>query len=365
MKITSSNSYDVNSCKKNIYSRQSISNNLTARDSVNFGSAKSGAAKILDYVNKKGFFAEFLIIDTFSMIIPRIWIGLNRDKENTGHLNYQAGMEEAGREVVSGPSMFLIPMGIFELIKHASPGAKIQKNTMEALSSAMRDVIQETSDAKTLKNKEKLSKKLSEKLFDKAFGDFNIAQKQQTKQKFVDILNRPSAKIAEFNELVKEINITNKAKTTLDSGALNFKNEENLIDNPSTKFSKFIDSIKNIFNTKKSKPVSESEAINSINSSHFFKDFKHYSNDIINNFTKQNFAQNITGNSKNSAVSFLEKIQNKKSLTRVGGSIATYFAVGAFLLELPKLYIKNKVSPAMQSAKRAKLEAEGGVNENK
>lgn len=328
MKVTSSKSYDVG-CRKNNLTQQPNLNVRAERGDVAFGSAKQGVTKVLDFVDKKGFFGEFLIVDTLSLIVPRIVIGLNRDKEKTGHLNYQAGLEEAGREVISGPSMFLIPMGIIELVKHLSPAAKIQRDILSELSASMDDVLKNTKDVSVLKDKDKLSRNISGTLFDRAFGDYELKNKKALKNKFVDLLNDPSAKIADFEKLVVEINNKNKSKTTLDSHMVIKSKNGSISANP------------------------------------LFKDFKHYSNDVVDKFAKHDFGKGTLESSKEAAKGFLEHIQKVRRTTRIGASVASYLAVGAFLLELPKLYLRSKISPAMASAKRARQEvSDGGGYEN-
>jgi hypothetical protein len=341
MKVTFSKPYDVG-CRKNNLAQQPNLNIKAARSDVSFGSAKGGVVKVFNFVDKHGFFGEFLIVDTLSLVIPRILIGLNRDKEKTGHLNYKAGFEEAGREVFSGPSMFLIPMGLFEALKHVAPASKIQKNTLSELSEAMHNVVENTSDLSTFKSKDKLSRAISGNLFDKAFGDYKLANKKALRTQFVDLLNNQSVKIVDFENLVVQINNKNKTATTLDSKALNFSKIPTSLDPKTLKVKK-----------------------NSVAAEHLFKDFKHYSKDIVNKFAINDFVKGNIGESKSAAKVFLDTVEKARRTTRIGASLSSYLAVGMFLLVLPKLYLKSKVSPAMESAKRARQEAAGGTNENK
>lgn len=328
MKITSNKSYDVGCRTNNLPNQQPNLDNKAARSGVSFGSAKSTITKTFDFIDRKGFFTEFLIVDSLSLIIPRIIIGLNRDKDETGHLNYKAGIEETGREVISGPSMFLIPIGMFTALKHIAPAAKIPRLNMNEISCTMEDVVKETSDLKILNNKEKLNKNLAEKLFDKAFGDFKLNDKNKLKSEFVELLNKPKEKMADFKNLIVRINNSNKAKITLDTETLNINKTQ-------------------------------------IKSEFLFEDYKHYSDDIIDKFSKQNFVKDAIQNSKDSAIGFLEKLQKNRRGIRAATSFASYLAVGGFLLILPKLYLQSKISPAMESAKRARAEAkQGGENEN-
>lgn len=323
---TSKIQYDANYSKDNSMISQVTSANKVARNGVSFKgsmSAKDGLADIMGFIEKKGFFAEFLLVDTLSMIIPRIVIGLSRDKEKTGKINYKAGAEEAGREILSGPSMILIPMGILEAVKHFTPAAKIPIGTMQELSSAFRSVIN-----KTAGKSEDLNKDFARKLFDNAFGPLKLAegQKDGFASKFVEILTGANSSGDEFEKLVAEIN--NKS---VNGSHLNTKE------------------------IKLSKKVSVSPAS-------LLEDFKHYSSDIVAKFKEQNFTKNSIRDYKKAAREFLKNIQSKRSLTRIATSVTSFLAVGGFLLCLPRLYQLGKISPAQESAKRAK---EGGSNECK
>ena len=68
----------------------------------------------IDWFQKRlergGFFAEFLVVDLLGMIIPRTAQAYLRNRQELGHLNHKAGREEAIREFLTGPSMFILPM---------------------------------------------------------------------------------------------------------------------------------------------------------------------------------------------------------------------------------------------------------------
>lgn len=88
MKISSikSTNYDVSSCKSNSKNYSAALKN-TPNDSVSFGALpdnfKSKITKCLKTIGEKGFFVEFLIVDTISMLLPRVWVGLERDRDKT------------------------------------------------------------------------------------------------------------------------------------------------------------------------------------------------------------------------------------------------------------------------------------------
>lgn len=332
--------YDA-SLRKHNYSTPSMTGlGTVAKDSVSIGdSVKNGTVKAFNWVDKKGFLVDFLIIDALSMIIPRILVGLSRDREKTGKLNYKAGAEEAGREITSGPSMMVIPMGILAIANHFSPASQMKKATLESLTEGMNSVVDNT-DSKLLTNHEHLNKTLSNKLFDDAFKDFDLENREGYKSKFTEFLNDSTklenkmfknkefrAKSGEFEKLIVEINNANRAAVPSDTKVLSLsKGGVSAID--------------------------------------LFEDFSSYSKDVVAKFSKKDFGAQAAETAKTEAKSFLEKIKNVRSLTKLATAATAFLAVGGFLLYLPKLYQQGKVSPAMESAKRAGA-SEGGANENK
>lgn len=316
--------------------RRVISQFSNNQDSVSFGSFKSGVSKYVNKIAGGNFFTEFLIVDTLSMISPRVWIGLNRDKDKTGEYNLKAGAEEAGRELFSGPSIFLIPMAVLSIIKHYAPASHIPHETLYSFNSIMNEVTQKANPG-TFKDKSTLDKKFAQKIFDKSFGDFDLKDKGKLKSEFVNLLTgeKSKAKNKEFEELVIRINNSNKKCAPINSKTVEFENLK-------------------------------------MNTFELFEDFHNYSKDIINKITQRNFDKKSMKNYGDNVKEFLEKIRKSRATTKTATAIAGFLAVGSFLLILPKLVQVDKTSPAMESAKRARKEGKalalasiGGADENK
>ena len=81
---------------------------------------------LMDAIDKGGFAASFIAQDGIGMVAPRIYEGLNRNREKdengkkTGPLNWEFARREGIREILSGPSAFLIPLGILTAVKRFS-----------------------------------------------------------------------------------------------------------------------------------------------------------------------------------------------------------------------------------------------------
>lgn len=368
MKITSTSkfNYEATNQKNNLSIAKTVLTSKAAQDKVSFSGAKAGLADMMGFIERKGFFAEFMIVDFLSMIAPRILIGLNRDRKETHKLNYKAGAEEALRELLSGPSMFLIPLGVFQGVKHFTPAAKIPKGTMSGLSHTMKEIVDNTADRSVLKTSKEINETMANKLFDTAFAKFEFEgdSKDEFRKQFTKLLNE---------EHVEE-KWTQKTMNFFKNIFSSEKKEK--IDKPIDLFEKLI---KEMNNKDMTKTPSQSKVIDfikvemnegteevkkiTVGARELFEDFKHYSKDVVEKFTKQDFVKNITENFSKEAKDFLTNLQKSRSLTRMCSSVASFAVVGAFLFYLPKLYQVSKVSPAQDSAKRASSELkEGGAH---
>ena len=96
--------------------------NLSAKQQ-SFTGSFNPLVTVMDAIDKGGFAASFIAQDGIGMVAPRIYEGLNRNRQRdengnkTGPLNWEFARREGIREVLSGPSAFLIPRGIMHFIK--------------------------------------------------------------------------------------------------------------------------------------------------------------------------------------------------------------------------------------------------------
>jgi hypothetical protein len=240
------------------------------------------------------------------MLVPRVAVGLNRDKEQLGHLNYKAGAEEFGREAFSGPGMNLIPMATLAAASAIKPASKMETSTLKNLTENMKDVV---SNNKTGSN---LNEKLAEKIFDNAFK-----ANTNDKNTFVELLNKVT---------------TCKSKKELKEASAKFVEKVVELNNKCANGAAPI-------NTKNLKLGGKE-----INAAHLFEDFGAFSKDITSKISKMDSAD---------ATKMLDKLAKNRGALKFGTALAAFFAVGGFLKELPKLYQSKGLSPAQESALRA------------
>lgn len=120
---TSNNNQEVKTQKQNLPQQTATQapavQKRSAKD-VAFGNASNLIVMFMDGIDRGGFVASFMAQDCCGMVAPRIYEGLNRNKEETGHLNWDFAKREGLRECLSGPSVFVIPWAILSVIKKYS-----------------------------------------------------------------------------------------------------------------------------------------------------------------------------------------------------------------------------------------------------
>ena len=332
------------------YNQQNVS---VPKDKVSFGSSSKSigdlATGVFKFIDNSSFFVEFLIVDTISLILPRIWIGLNRDKEKLGHYNYKAGAEEAGRECLSGPSMNLIPMGILAAVCAAIPASRMDRKTLHGLTHNLKQIVNDGTQQSVAGKSDELSKKLAGKIFDDTFGTkFAGKEKDALRAEFSDLLiestkNKPKSwfatKILKQNDTFKTAsddftNLVNKLNNRAAEAPTNPKQLEI--------------SLKDVTENgaKKNKTTK-------VSASNLFEDFRNYHRDVISKLTKNKYTE--------SAADFLKTLKNNRLALKTLTAFSAFMAVGAFLLYIPKLYQLGKTSPALESAERAGENETGGA----
>lgn len=358
MKIAFTSNYDTSYRSKKLksYNNEPLNCSKNVKSNISFGAAGGNKTiGLFKFIEKSGFFIEFLILDTLSMILPRVAVGLNRDRDKTGRFNYQAGAEEAGREILSGPSMHLIPMGILAVVSHFKSASRMDKSSLGALTANMNQVVKETPD---LTNKAELDKLLADKIFEGAFDPTKLTGEKRDKLKgeFRNLLASSSDSnkkmfnnevfknnISEFQDLVVKINNSLVSEEApLNSKGISLKSMEEVVEN----------GVKTVKQNKVSMSAAE-----------LFEDFGNYSKDVIEKLSKTKHSGNVVESAQN----FLNKAKKSRMGLKTATAAAAFLAVGTFLLYLPKVYQLSKISPAKSSAKRARGEApaQGGANENK
>jgi len=273
----------------------------------------------IHFLEKGGFFAEFCLMDMCGLVLPRVYQGFHRNKEELGHLNYQAGMEEFLRESITGPSMFLIPIGAVILAGRLM-GKATQINTK--LLCKFSELFEGVGTNVAKNSLQDTNKLFAGRLFDELFTNASdkVANAHQNLAKFKD-------------KFVEQL--TDSVGTKLKKSALKAKED---------KFVELVSDI-NVSFFKKENTYGTRLA----SASDIFDSARKYMEDVIHS-TKLSVAElpnkglNSTKFEIDSIIKKLTQIRkNGRELLCIGGTAA----LAAFLSIIPKIYQLSNKNPAL------------------
>lgn len=96
-------------------------NNRNNSKEVSFkGAGANPVITLMDAIDRGGFATSFIMQDFLGMAGPRVLTGMFRNHDKTGELNWDFAKKEGIRELLSGPSAFLIPLAMMTGIKKFS-----------------------------------------------------------------------------------------------------------------------------------------------------------------------------------------------------------------------------------------------------
>lgn len=286
---------------------------------------------LMERIEKGGFFAEFCIMDMCGLVLPRVYQGFQRNKEELGHLNYQAGAEEFLREFITGPSLFLIPIGAVVLAGRLL-GKATQINSK--LLTQFSDTFKSMDEKHATFDVEKTRKSFASKLFDKFIAG---GEGRKALPKGTDVKELEAYKL----DFVKQITANLDTKLKIKDKGLAIKGFEELIANINT--SHFARE-----NTLAISVGKEKDAIHTT-ARDLFLDARKYMEDVIPS-AKATFDDLFAKGKELSKNLFDETItkitdvrRNGRKLLCLGGSAA----LAGFLCVIPKLYQLSKKNPAL------------------
>lgn len=169
-----------------------------------FSGSFNPVVTVMDMIDRGGFAASFIAQDGIGMVAPRIYEGLNRNREKdengkkTGPLNWEFARREGLREVLSGPSAFLIPLGLLTLIKkHSGSANNVHVNHINILGQNFADYA--VKNPEQLKNAREFKKGYYAKIFENVLT--NSTDKQLTQNYISQKAQYLANKLIECEEL--------------------------------------------------------------------------------------------------------------------------------------------------------------------
>ncbi len=126
---------------------------------------------LMDAIDRGGFAASFIAQDGIGMVAPRIKEGLNRGRETDengkkkGPLNWEFARKEGLREILSGPSAFIIPAGILALVKkYSGTSNNVSMDMIKALGKNFEEFASEKANLDAITDKAATKRNFYEKI---------------------------------------------------------------------------------------------------------------------------------------------------------------------------------------------------------
>ncbi len=276
---------------------------------------------LMDAIDRGGFAASFIAQDGIGMVAPRIYEGLNRNRKEdengkkTGPLNWEFARREGIREILSGPSAFLIPLGILTLVKKFSGTANnVHVNHIEALGQSFSEYA--ARNPEQLKNAAQFKKGYYAQVFENALqnsteNSFRGEELKRTAQKFADNLVEIETKRAN-----KDKKGANKLQAQLVEDFMNIRKAHAAPSSDELGASLKVKNKKDLLGT---------------NIRRLTQSLTDYTGDILNKIDKKNIAST-------EIPAFVSKFNKYRSGTRVLANLGMWSAVVGFYTLIPKLY---------------------------
>ncbi len=295
---------------------------------------------LMQQIERGGFFAEFCIMDVCGMVLPRIYQGLHRNEKELGHLNYQAGAEEALREGITGPSMFLIPIiAVYLAGRMLGKGTRINSNLLAQFSDSFKSLGKKFASSDNART----SRAFASKLFDRFFvkGEDRLSSAMASKDKPLESFRETFVKL-----LTKNIG----EKTSRKNNKLSLQHFNDLIAKINAAH----------FNRENATAICAKLGDKKVatTASDLYLDARRYMEDVIPS-AKLSFEE-MSSKGKSVTTEMYEKVidgitkvrENGRKLLCIGGSAA----LALFLTTIPKIYQLSKKNPALNGI----VEEKGG-----
>ena len=311
--------------------------NLAVKNDVSFQGVNP-VVTVMDAVDRYGFAGTFILQDFLGMAGPRTLAGVTRNHDKTGEYNWDFAKREGIREILSGPSAFLIPASMLPFIKKFLGSANnVPIDFINGFGETMSKLAKNNSFSIHNSNlrKDMYVEMFKNILSTSTHGKLQGAELEKTAKEFADDLVKIHTKGYYKNESLK-----NRITGKVDSGSKQHKMAE-LTD-------KYVDLIKKhlgldvdahtaVYKT----PKGETSA--SLKST--FKYMKDYTNDAMKSVKKQ--AQKT---SELNLEEYFKGLSKRRAGSRFFTNMAMFGAVVAFYRIIPKLYnmgIKGDRDPGL------------------
>lgn len=348
-------SINSNNNKVQIKNNSSSSNNLQKKNVSFRGGSPNIIVGMMDAIEAGGYPASFIIQDGLGFITPRVGKGLVRDahdkKGENGNvvldkngkpvrqLNWALARKEFLREIITGPSAFVIPLAMLHVIKkHFGRGNNVKLNYIDGFQKPFTEFAQNNTDA--IKNGTANKAIFYKKIFSNAIETSINSVLPDSAKMTADEISKTAN-----NLTVKQIQIEKiKADKTLDKKA----KKEAL-----SKIGSVVDDFMKLKKGKIGGAVDEMAvqfaASNGKVKTGSIGEMVNAMSDYFDDAVKNTHEELKKGLKSENIESFVKKFTNHKMGSRILTNLGIFGAVAAFYTQIPKLYNMGlKGNPALQ-----------------
>lgn len=309
------------------------------------GAVMGALVKFWEAVERGGLAASFTIQDMLGTNIPRTWAAKNVGKDITGKNNWGAVLENALREFLTGPSMFVIP-GVV-LAASSKMGGKSHAVPVQTIKD-FGDIISNSDIDMT--TKEAFKRSFYKGVLEKAFYNFDGIEKGKALSSYgidVDdyidkILKMENAKSKGLFNNIKNVPMPDSKEDILDDIINTFVKNKKA---NTTGYPDFLNAL-----ISDSKYTNNSKNLE-VRFSSIIERMGEYSDDFFKAFQRSG---------KEKAADFVEQFGKM----RMGGRFATNIAMGVFtagfMWFIPKIYTVNKTNPETDPVRQKASELKSG-----
>ena len=348
-------SINLNNNKVQIKNNSFSSNNLQKKNVSFRGGSPNIIVGMMDAIEAGGYPASFIIQDGLGFITPRVGKGLVRDahdkKDENGNvvldkngkpvrqLNWALARKEFLREIITGPSAFVIPLAMLHVIKkHFGRGNNVKLNYIDGFQKPFTEFAQNNTDA--IKNGTANKAIFYKKIFSNAIETSINSVLPDSAKMTADEISKTAN-----NLTVKQIQIEKiKADKTLDKKA----KKEAL-----SKIGSVVDDFMKLKKGKIGGAVDEMAvqfaASNGKVKTGSIGEMVNAMSDYFDDAVKNTHEELKKGLKSENIESFVKKFTNHKMGSRILTNLGIFGAVAAFYTQIPKLYNMGlKGNPALQ-----------------
>lgn len=300
---------------------------------------------LMDFIDKGGFAASFIIQDGLGFIAPRVGKGILRGgkekKDENGNpildkngkpkheYNWEFARKEGLREVLTGPSAFLIPLGMLSFINRKfGTGNSVKLNYLDSFNNTFTEFAKENIEDIKAGNADNKKLQFYEKVHKDTLNQTINAHLPEAERISDEKLNEIAKDLSERQIKIEEI----KANKSLNKKQKAAKIGE--IGSIEDSYMKLIKSkMRGNVNELAVQISSSNGSVKHGSISELLGSMNNYFGDAVNN-TKAALKKNTSANIEE----VIKKFTNRRMGTRFLTNMSMYGAVVAFYTVIPKLY---------------------------